>query len=219
MKKLALVLVLILALAIPVLAGELTGQVETGFEYAMPGELVDITEVSVETAVNDTTTAKVILTVEELLFGSGLVVDAEGKLQFAIDEGETAEVGAKVDVLTGDVRLRGKYLGLTFADDFALNSYAEYKYDVDDVNSYHIVSTLIYDYDEDLDVLVEGRVDSDGMDATLSAEIQATYAVNEDTDVTVGYEINDWSDNINDWGDYDIVSDTDTVYAKVVVRF
>ena len=226
MKKLILVLMLVLAFSFTAFAqeveektNEFTGTIETGFEYTVFGELIDITEISVETEVNDTIAAEVILTVEELLSSSGLVLDVEGKLNFAVDTGETAYVSTKVDVLTGDVRLRGQYLGLSFADDFALDSYIEYKFALVGSDSYHAVSTLTYDFDEDLSVLAEGRIDSDGIDATVSAEIQATYAINEDIDVIAGYEMNDWDDGINDWDEYDIVSADDLVYAKVVIRF
>ena len=215
MKKLILVLVLVFAFALPIWAAEdFVGTVTVGVDYDSNGDLIDSTEISVSTDISDTTVANIVLNVDELITGT-VGVDVTGKLSFDWGEGETAEIKAKVDILTGDLQFDGKYLGLSIGDDMVLNVKARYKYPSD---VYYTVGTLIYDFNEDLSVIVEARLDSDGAEV-FSAEAQAKYAITDDIDLKVGVELNDWADDINDWDDMEIVSDVDLIYAEIVFRF
>jgi len=69
-----------------------------------------------------------------------------------------------------------------------------------------------------MDLTVEGRVDSDGA-AFWSAEVQLVYALAESTDLTVGFEMNDWDDDINDYGDMVISGTAGTLTAELAVSF
>ena len=80
------------------------------------------------------------------------------------------------------------------------------------------VATLVYDFEDDMTLTVEGRVDSNGA-AMYSAEAKLDYAVAENTDIYVGLQYNDWSDDINDWDDLEITGNNTTVLAGVDVTF
>lgn len=221
MKKLILALVLVLAFALPVLAGEeveegddFSGTVTIGVDYLSTGELVDSTEVSIETDISDDATVGITLTIEELVFGTP-AVSVEGVLKYTIDEEETAEVGANFDVITSDIEVYGQYKGLPVTDEMLLSGKILGAFPV---NTYHAVATLVYDINEDTELLVEARFDSDGTEV-FSAEAQLKYAITEDIDVKVGYELNDWSDDINDWDGFEITDGVDKAYAEVVFKF
>jgi len=215
MKKIILALVLVVALAIPVMAGEdLAGTVTVGVDYLSTGDLIDTAEFAIETDINDDLAVSVTLDVEEMLFGTP-AVSIDGKLKFAVDEGETAEVGAELDVITSDVEAYGQYLGLPITDDILLNGKVLGNFPA---NTYYAVATLLYDIDEDIELIFEGRFDSDGAEL-FSAEAQISYAVTEDIDIIVGYELNGWTDDIDNWDDYTIDSDVDTASIKAVFRF
>lgn len=220
MKKLvlALALVFVLAFSFTALAApiEFSGSFTTEAEYDLLGtlDLVDTTKLTVSTAINDTTTAQATLKIKELIFGT-VALDAEGKLKFDLGEGESAEIKVNVDLLDGDLKFGGKYMGLPIGDVGLINVKAEFKYPA---NTYYAVATLIYDLSDGLELLFEARIDSDGGELS-SFELQANYAITDDIDLRVGAEINDWADDINDWDDLEIVDGVDKIYAKVVVNF
>ena len=214
MKRMILVLAFVLAFALPVMASNFAGTVTVGVDYLSTGELVDSTEISLDTVINDTTTANITLTVNELLFGT-LATSIDGTLNFDLGEGETAEVGASFDLITNDIGVYGQYLGLPIGDDMLVNGKVKVSLPA---NTYYAVANLVYDVDEDIGLIVEVRLDSDGAEA-FSAEAKLSYAVAEDIDITIGYELNDWSDGINDWDAMEIVSDVDLAYVEVVFRF
>lgn len=215
MKKLILALVLLLTFALPVLASDdYSGTVTVGAEYNSDGDLIDTADFSITSELNETTKVVVILETTEMLFGTP-DVDVIGKLCFDWGEGETAEVKAKVDVLTGDLQFDGKYIGLPIGDDMTLSAKGRYKYPSD---NYYTVGTLVYDFNEDTTVIVEARLDSDGGEL-FSAEAQVRYAITEDIDIKVGAELNDWADDIDDWDDMEIADGTDCVYVEVIFRF
>jgi len=139
----------------------------------------------------------------------GFVIDADAE--------EEAMVGVTYDVLTGGVDLEGEYVNLPLGDDteFVLSAHAEYAMLTGD---YLGVATLVYDFEEDMTLTIEGRVDSDGA-AMYSAEAKLDYAVAENTDIYVGLQYNDWSDDINDWDDLEITGTNTTVLAGVDVTF
>ena len=215
MKKLILVLIVVIAFAFPVVASDdYTGTVTVGADYNSDGELIDIAEFEVETDISETVDVSVALETEGLLFDDSDVAVIT-KLKYDSGDGETGELKAKVDPLTGDLKFDGKYEGLLIGDDMTVGVKAQYKYPV---GTYYTVGTLVYDLDEETEIIVEGRVDSDGT-VPFSAEVQVIYAFREDIDVIVGYELNDWSDDINDWDDMEIEGDVDTAYVRVEFRF
>jgi predicted porin len=139
----------------------------------------------------------------------GFVIDADAE--------EEAMVGVTYDVLTGGVDLEGEYVNLPLGDDteFVLSAHAEYAMLT---GAYLGVATLVYDFEDDMTLTVEGRVDSDGV-AMYSAEAKLDYAVAENTDLYVGFEYNDWDDDINDWDALEIVGTNSTITAGVEVSF
>jgi len=157
-------------------------------------------------------------------FAANVTHDIGASLNFTIDEAtsETAMVGATYDVLTGGILVEGEYLNLPLGEndegetDFVLSAHADYD---TALAAYMAVATLVYDFDDDMDLILEGRLDSDGVGAMYSAEAKLLYNVAENTDLHVGFEFNDWSDDINDWDDYNIVGTDSTLYAGVEVSF
>lgn len=224
MKKLILAMVLILAFAMPVMAApiEISGSFTTEAEYNLLDpydlldsyNLVDTTEFTVSTKVSDTTSAEITLTVNELIFGT-LGLDVSGKLCFDFGDDETAELGVEVDLLTYDLVFGGEYLGLSISDDILVNAKVEYLYPA---GIYCGVANLICDFGEDMDLTLEARYDSDGAEL-YSAEAQINFTVFSNVNLEIGYEFNDWSDDINDWDEFEIVSDADRVYGKLVISF
>ena len=152
-------------------------------------------------------------------FAANTTHEISAELDFTIDAdaGEEAYVSATYDVLTGGVDLEGEYVNLPLGDDteFVLSAHAEYAMLTGD---YLGVATLVYDFEEDMTLTIEGRVDSDGA-AMYSAEAKLDYAVAENTDIYVGLQYNDWSDDINDWDDLEITGTNTTVLAGVDVTF
>lgn len=220
MRKFALIIAVILAFTFSAFAFaqdiNISGTFTTEAEYDFTGvmDLVDTTELTLSTAINDTTTAELVLTVEELIFGT-VGIDVSGNLCFDLGEDETAEIGVDIDLLTGDLEFGGEYLGLAIADDILINAKAKYKYPA---STYYGVVTLLYDFNEDMDLVVEARADSDGAES-VSLEAQLTYNVGENIDLMIGIELNDWSDDINDWDDYEILDSSDKAYAKIEFSF
>lgn len=133
------------------------------------------------------------------------------------DTEEAAELGVTYDVLTGGADISAEYMNYPVDDEgeFVLSAAGEYNYPV---GTYVAVATLEYDLAEDMDLIVEGRVDSDGA-ALWSAEIQLVYALAENTDLTVGFEMNDWDDDINDYDDMVISGTAGTLTAELAVTF
>jgi hypothetical protein len=87
-------------------------------------------------------------------------------------------------------------------------------------------ATLEYALAEDMDLAVEGRVDSAGVGAIWSAEAQVTYALATNTKLTFGFEMNNWSDDIKDYDVIDTCEDlthildaTGTLKAQLTVTF
>ena len=133
------------------------------------------------------------------------------------DTEEAAELGVTYDVLTGGADITAEYMNYPVNDEgeFVLSGAGEYNYPV---GTYVAVATIEYDMAEDMDFIVEGRVDSDGA-AFWSAEVQLIYALAENTDLTVGFEMNDWDDDINDYDDMIISGTAGTLTAELAVEF
>ena len=125
-------------------------------------------------------------------------------------------------MLTSNATGRATYLNYQLDDDFVLSGLAQYTYPT---TNYVAIATLEYDLDEDMDLLVEGRLDSDGA-ALWSAEFQVAYALATNTKLTFGFEMNDWSDDIKDYTSIDSCEDlltindtTGTLKAQLTVSF
>jgi len=147
--------------------------------------------------------------------------DIGADLVFTIDAdaGEEAMIGADYDFLTGGIDVEVEYLNLPLGDEedteFILSAHAEYAMLTRD---YVVVATLVYDFEEDMTLTLEGRVDSDGA-AFASVEGKLDYAVAENTDIYVGLQYNDWAEDINDWDVFEITGTDTTVLAGVDVTF
>jgi len=152
-------------------------------------------------------------------FVANVTHEIGAELAFTVDE-ETEEegmLGITYDVLTGGIDLEGEYVNLPLGDDseFVLSAHAEYAMLTGD---YMGVATLVYDFEEDMTLLLEARVDTDGA-APYSAEAKLEYAVAENTDIYIGFEYNDWEDDINDWDEFEITGTDSTVTAGIDVEF
>jgi len=136
-------------------------------------------------------------------------VDAETGEEFALE--------LDYSILTGGADVYAEYMNLPIDDDgeYVLNAAGEYNFPA---GTYVAVATLEYDLAEDMDLTVEGRVDSDGA-AFWSAEAQLVYMLAENTDLTVGFEMNDWDDDINDYDDFTISGTAGIITAELEVSF
>ena len=133
-----------------------------------------------------------------------------------VDTSETAELDATYDVLTGGVAASAAYLNYPLADDYVLGGKVAYDYPA---NAYAGVATLVYTIADDMKLTVEGRVDSASTAAFWSAEAQLAYNLGTNTDLTVGYEQNTWSDDINDYDAMTIDDALGTLSAELSVSF
>jgi ethanolamine utilization microcompartment shell protein EutS len=143
--------------------------------------------------------------------------EAEVDLLYTVDADteETAGLTVGYDILTAIATIDANYMNYPLADDYVLSGAVQYVYPT---ATYVGVATLEYDLAEDMDLIVEGRVDSDGV-AFWSAEVQLIYALAENTDLTVGFEMNDWDDDINDYDDMVISGTAGTLTAELAVSF
>lgn len=133
------------------------------------------------------------------------------------DTEEAAALGVTYNVLTAGADISAEYMNYPIDDEgeYVLSAAGEYNYPA---GTYVAVATVEYDMAEDMDLIVEGRVDSDGA-AFWSAEVQLIYALAENTDLTVGFEMNDWDDDINDYDDMVISGTAGTLTAELAVSF
>lgn len=133
------------------------------------------------------------------------------------DTEEAAALGVTYNVLTAGADITAEYMNYPVDDEgeYVLSAAGEYNYPA---GTYVAVATVEYDMAEDMDLIVEGRVDSDGA-AFWSAEVQLVYALAENTDLIVGFEMNDWDDDINDYDDMIISGTAGTVTAELAVSF
>ncbi|HER24468.1 MAG TPA: hypothetical protein ENO17_05435 [Candidatus Atribacteria bacterium] len=133
------------------------------------------------------------------------------------DTEEAAELDLTYDILTGGLDVYAEYMNYPVDDegDYILSGAGEYNYPA---GTYVAVATVEYALADDMDLTVEGRVDSDGA-AFWSAEVQLAYALAANTDLTVGFEMNDWDDDINDYDDMIISGTAGTLTAELEVTF
>jgi len=130
-------------------------------------------------------------------------------------EGEKGEVYVEYNVIAATAKGQAKYLNYPLADDFVLSGLGQYTFPTAD---YVGAVTLVYDLADDMDLTVEGRVDSDGA-ALWSAEVELAYALAEKTTLSVGFEMNDWEDDINDYDELNILDTLGTLKAELKVKF
>ncbi len=128
---------------------------------------------------------------------------------------ETAELDINYSIFTGLASAQGTYMNYPLADDYVLSGTAVYDYPA---GTYAGAATLEYAMADDMALTVEGRVDSDGA-AFWSAEAQLVYTLDTNTALTVGYEQNDWSDDIDDYDAMDILDTLGTLTAGLEVTF
>lgn len=143
--------------------------------------------------------------------------DVEVDLLYTVDAdtSETAGLGVAYSILTAIATIDANYMNYPLADDYVLSGAGEYDYPA---GTYVAVATLEYDLAEDMDLIVEGRVDQDGA-AFWSAEVQLVYTLDTNTALTVGFEMNDWDDDINDYDDMVISGTAGTLTAGLEVTF
>ncbi|GAG69960.1 unnamed protein product, partial [marine sediment metagenome] len=128
---------------------------------------------------------------------------------------ETAGLTIGYDILAVVATIEANYMNYPLADDYVLSGAGEYDYPA---GTYAAVATLEYDLAEDMDLIVEGRVDIDGA-AFWSAEVQLVYTLDTNTALTVGFEMNDWDDDIDDYDAMDIIGTDGTLTAGLEVTF
>ena len=209
MKKLILILIMILAFALPAFAtNTITFSVETN-DFAT---YTDTTELYLEYKLGEKTTAGFTFTVNDLVFGTP-TESIDATLDFIFGNG-TAQLGAGYYISGGTSYVKGKILDFSLGDDLKFNTKVKYNFPAD---TYWAVANVIYTKDK-VKLILETRTDSDGF-VPYSAEAQLTFGLTENMDLTVGYEINGWDDSINDWDAMTISSNAETAYGKVVIRF
>jgi len=210
MKRLIIALVIFFVLAsVGFTENTITVEVETNDFSAY----TDTTELYLEYEVSEDTIAGFIVTVDDLIFDDPVVLTIEGVLDFTLEEESTAQLGAGIEVFTNEIYVKGNVLNYKISDDVDFNAKAKYNIGTD----YYAVANLVYTGDE-TEFIIEGRTDSDGGEF-YSAEAQLTFALSDDVDFTLGYEMNDWDDDINDWDEMAIIDGTDTAYGKIVIKF
>ena len=145
--------------------------------------------------------------------------DVELDLLYTVDADteETAELDVSYSLFTGVASAQATYMNYPVDEDgeYVLSGTAVYDYPV---GTYVGAVTLEYDLAEDMDLIVEGRVDSDGA-AIWSAEAQLVYTLATDTALTLDFEMNDWDDDINDYDDLVISGTAGIVTAELTVEF
>jgi hypothetical protein len=110
---------------------------------------------------------------------------------FDADTGEAADVSFGYDLLTNGYVAYAGYNNYPLTDD--LKASASYQY-TSLIAEHTGVLTLNYTYSEVLGVQLDGRVDTVTPAGVpmYSAEIALTHALAENTELTVGYELNAW---------------------------
>ncbi|GAB4117643.1 MAG: hypothetical protein Kow00103_14520 [Candidatus Caldatribacteriota bacterium] len=195
-----------------------------GAWYVLPGFAPTMTDYSADTLggyvqakypFDEEFTGKVKFTYEmDSAMTAPVTQKVRGTLNYVPEDaaaGEKAEVYLEYNFLTAAVTAFGKYMNYPLADDFVLSGFVKYVYPT---NKYVGAATLEYDLADDMDLMVEGRVDSAGA-ALWSAEAQVTYAIATNTKLTFGFEMNDWSDDLKDYDPIDTCEDQTTILDNV----
>lgn len=143
--------------------------------------------------------------------------DVKVDLLYTVDAdiSETAGLGVDYSILTAIATINANYMNYPLADDYILSGAGEYDYPA---GTYAGVATLEYVVATDMDLKVEGRIDSDGA-AFWSAEVQLVYTLDTNTALTIGFEQNDWDEDIDDYDAMDILDTLGTLKAGLEVTF
>jgi len=149
--------------------------------------------------------------------------EVEVDLAYTVDAvtEEAAELDVTYDLIGLGLTVYAEYMNYPVDDagEYVLSGAAQLDYDtVAATYEYVAVATLEYALADDMDLIVEGRVDSNGA-APWSAEAQLIYALADNTDLTVGFEMNDWEDDINDYDVMAIIGTAGTLTAELAVTF
>jgi len=193
----------------------LSGKIKETIEYNSEGKLTDKTKLTINLDLSEKTTTEIALTLKNVLSNEPFATNIEGTMSFTDNNGGVITLGGDLDLLTYDSGLMAKYIGLKLGDNGNLDSKVKIVFPAE---TWYFVSTLTYNLNEDLSFISELRLDSDGAEL-YSAEAQLKYAVNDNIDIMVGAELNDWVDGINDWGACKIDSNISRVYTEIVVKF
>lgn len=167
----------------------------------------------------DEVTGKVRYTYEmDSAMAAAVTSKARGTLNYVPEDAavdEAGEVYVEYNVIAATTKGRVKYMNYPLADDFVLSGIGQYTFPTAD---YAGAVTLEYDLAEDMDLTLEGRMDSDGA-AIWSAEVELAYALATNTTLSVGFEMNDWEEDINDYDELNILDTLGTVKAQLTVTF
>jgi hypothetical protein len=139
--------------------------------------------------------------------------------EFDEDHPDTSGMASvEYSLFNGDITLEANILDLYLDDDedLALNVVGNYV--IGTPSNYSAVANIIYGFEDDMELIVEGRLDSDGA-ALYSAEAQLVYAVAENTELKFGVEMNDWKRDINKQKVSEILDTTTKIYGGVEVSF
>lgn len=133
------------------------------------------------------------------------------------DTEEAAALGVTYDVLTAGADITAEYMNYPVDDEgeYVLSGAGEYNFPA---GTYAGVATLEYVVATDMDLKVEGRIDSDGA-AFWSAEVELVYTLDTNTALTIGFEQNDWDEDIDDYDAMDILDTLGTLKAGLEVTF
>ena len=134
------------------------------------------------------------------------------------DTGEAIDVSAGYDLLTNGFAAYVGYNSYPLTDD--LKASASYQY-TSLIAEHTGVLTLNYTYSEVLSVQLDGRYDSVPAAGApvYSAEIALTHALAENTELTVGYELNAWDGDDKLVNSRDILDNVGTLSAELSVTF
>ena len=146
------------------------------------------------------------------------VGDAGLVYTFDADTGEAADVSFGYDLLTNGYVAYAGYNDYPLTDD--LKASASYQY-TSLIAEHTGVLTLNYTYSEVLSVQLDGRYDSVPAAGApvYSAEIALTHALAENTELTVGYELNAWDGDDKLVNSRDILDNVGTLSAELSVTF
>jgi len=196
--------------------------------YVLPGFAPTMTDFTPDTLggyveakypLTDEVTGKARVTYEmDSAMVAAVTTKVRGTLNYIPEDAaadEAGEVYVEYNVIAATTKGYVKYLNYPLADDFVLSGLGEYTYPTAD---YVGVATLVYALADDKDLLVEGRLDSDGV-APWSAEVQLAYALDTKTTLSIGFEMNDWEDDINDYDELNILDALGTLKAELKVKF
>ena len=208
MKKIILILVMVLICSLPVFAENYI-QGKVTYNDSAPGIDSNYLELYLENKINDNLTSGITVDLNDI--GIGMSLDVNFDLMYS--EGHTIGIGTGADLVGMDLTyVKFKVLNYKLGDNMVFGAKARYNF----AGNYWAVANIALDMDR-IDIAIEGRVDSDGAEP-YSFGTKLVYALSDDIDVEVGYEINGFDEAIGDWGNT-IEDSNNTLYVKATVYF